>query len=193
MQTEEERRNQSRYRASCSPSPAVKYRIRQRCKAPSPYPQPNQNIWLSCTPWRNKTDFLKEIGYCEDIGEQNAIYCDNRGAIALANNPEHHARTKYIDIQYHFVRNWVEDERAHLEYCPTKEMVADGLTNALGPERRWELGKAMGMSMWEEWDGDCESLSTTVGHYQSAEWKWWIMRHLLVISIPFFCVTVDLK
>lgn len=94
--------------------------------------------------------FLKEIDYCEDIGEQNAIYCDNQGAIALANNPEHHARTKYIDIQYHFVRNWVEDGRTHLEYCPTEEMVADGLTKALGSERHWELGKAMGMSIWEE-------------------------------------------
>ena len=46
-----------------------------------------EQIWLLC--------FLKEIGYPTD---QNTIYCDNQGAIALANNPEHHARTKHIDI-----------------------------------------------------------------------------------------------
>jgi hypothetical protein len=47
---------------------------------------PKEQIWI--------LRFLKEIDYCEDISEQNAIYCDNQGAIALANNPEHHARTK---------------------------------------------------------------------------------------------------
>ena len=50
---------------------------------------------------------LKELDH--DISNQNTIYIDSQSAIALANNPEHHARTKHIDIQYHFVRNCVED------------------------------------------------------------------------------------
>jgi len=32
------------------------------------------------------------------------LFIDNKPAIDLANNLEHHAKTKYIDIQYHFVR-----------------------------------------------------------------------------------------
>ena len=91
--------------------------------------------------------FLNEIGY--NVDDQNVIYCDNQGAIALANNPEHHARTKHIDIQYHFVRNCVEDGRTRLEYCPTEDMVADGFTKGLGPERHRRLGKAMGISVWK--------------------------------------------
>ena len=91
--------------------------------------------------------FLNEIGY--NVDDQNVIYCDNQGAIALANNPEHHARTKHIDIQYHFVRNCVEDGRTRLEYCPTEDMVADGFTKSLGPERHRRLGKAMGISVWK--------------------------------------------
>ena len=83
--------------------------------------------------------FLREIGY--DINNQNIIYTDNQDAIALAHNPEHHARTKHVDIQYHFVRNCVEDGTTRLEYCPTEDMVADGLTKALGPERHQEIGK----------------------------------------------------
>jgi len=90
--------------------------------------------------------FLKEIGY--DTDKQNTIFCDNQSAIALAHNPEHHARTKHIDIQYHFVRNCVEDGRMQLEYCPTEDMVADGLTKALGPERHRRLAKMMGMGTW---------------------------------------------
>src|SRR5216117_1819144 len=99
-----------------------------------------EQIWL--------LRFLKEIGY--DIGNQNIIYTDNQGAIALAHNPEHHARTKHVDIQYHFVRNSVEDGTTQLEYCPTEDMVADGLTKALGPERHRRLTKMMGMSMWQK-------------------------------------------
>jgi len=99
-----------------------------------------EQIWL--------LRFLREIGY--DISNQNIIYCDNQSAIALAHNPEHHARTKHIDIQYHFVRNCVEDGTTRLEYCPTEDMVADGLTKALGPERHRRLTRLMGMGTWQK-------------------------------------------
>ena len=82
----------------------------------------------------------------------NIIYTDNQGAIALAHNPEHHARTKHVDIQYHFVRNCVEDGTTRLEYCPTEDMVADGLTKALGPERLRKLARMMGMGVWQKSD-----------------------------------------
>ena len=94
--------------------------------------------------------FLREIRY--DISNQNIIYTDNQGAIALAHNPEHHARTKHVDIQYHFVRNCVEDGTTRLEYCPTEDMVADGLTKALGPERHRKLARMMGMGVWQKSD-----------------------------------------
>ena len=101
-----------------------------------------EQIWL--------LRFLKEIGY--DISNQNIIHCDNQSAIALAHNPEHHARTKHIDIQYHFVRNCIEDGTTRLEYCPTEDMVADGLTKALGPERQMKLAKMMGIGTWQKPD-----------------------------------------
>ena len=99
-----------------------------------------EQIWL--------LRLLGEIGY--DISDQNVIYCDNQSAIALSNNPEHHARTKHIDIQYHFVRNCVEDGKTRLEYCPTEDMVADGMTKTLGPERHRKLSRMMGMGIWKE-------------------------------------------
>ena len=99
-----------------------------------------EQIWL--------LRFLREIGY--DISSQNIIYTDNQGAIALAHNPEHHARTKHIDIQYHFVRNCVEDGTTRLEYCSTEDMVMDGLTKALGSERHRRLAKMMGMGVWQK-------------------------------------------
>jgi hypothetical protein len=89
---------------------------------------------------------LNEIGY--NIDSQITIYTDSQSAIALAQNPEHHARTKHIDIQYHFVRNCVDDGTLELKYTPTEDMVADGLTKTLAPERHWKLIRMMGIKEW---------------------------------------------
>jgi hypothetical protein len=35
------------------------------------------------------------------------IWCDNIGALALASNPIYLARTKHIEVDYHFVREKV--------------------------------------------------------------------------------------
>jgi hypothetical protein len=39
--------------------------------------------------------------------EQRAmkISCDSQSAIFLAMNPAYHSKTKYIDVQYHFVKD----------------------------------------------------------------------------------------
>ena len=44
----------------------------------------------------------------------------------------------------------MEDGRLKLEYCPTEDMVADGLTKALGPERHKRLTRIMGMEKWQD-------------------------------------------
>lgn len=59
---------------------------------------------------------------------------DNQGSLALAVNPEHHRRTKHIDVRHHWIRGAVEDGFFKLAYIPTKLMIADGLTKALGPQ-----------------------------------------------------------
>jgi len=60
------------------------------------------------------------------------IYEDNQGCIALARNPVFHSRTKHIDIKFHFLREKVEEGAIEIEYISTDQMVADGLTKALG-------------------------------------------------------------
>jgi hypothetical protein len=73
--------------------------------------------------------FLQEIGYAAD--GPTTILADNKLAIALANNPVYHGRSRHIDIQYHYTREKVVDNTVQLLYLPTAEMVADGLTKAL--------------------------------------------------------------
>ncbi len=49
------------------------------------------------------TKLMMDLGYMEEK-KVMVIQCDNQGAISLTKNPIRHARTKYIDVQHHFVR-----------------------------------------------------------------------------------------
>ena len=59
------------------------------------------------------------------------LYCDNRGAIDLTNNPVFHRRSKHISIRYHFVRDTVSKDLIKVEHLPGSQMIADYLTKAL--------------------------------------------------------------
>ncbi len=71
---------------------------------------------------------------------------DNQGSIALAHNPVFHARTKHIDIQHHYIHDEVAPGRIDLQYMPTSEMIADGLTKALTQAKFHIFVKQMQMS-----------------------------------------------
>ncbi|KAJ5497613.1 Reverse transcriptase RNA-dependent DNA polymerase [Penicillium fimorum] len=59
------------------------------------------------------------------------IQADNTGAIALAKNPEYHARTKHIAVRYHFLRQEVSAGNVIFEYVTTQLQAADGFTKPL--------------------------------------------------------------
>ena len=82
-----------------------------------------ESIWLQA--------ILIDLGAIRHAAEVQHISIDNQGALALAKNPQFHARTKHIDIQYHFVREHVQNRRITLTYCPTSDMTADVFTKAL--------------------------------------------------------------
>jgi len=75
----------------------------------------------------------------EDLQSQQndptIVFENNQAAICIAQNPQHHAKTKHIDIKYHFVWKKVLDHTIQLKYCPTNEMVADLLTKRLSHEK----------------------------------------------------------
>jgi hypothetical protein len=59
------------------------------------------------------------------------LYVDNLGALYIAFDPVHHARTKHIDVRYHFVRDKFTSGELELKHLPTAHMTADILTKAL--------------------------------------------------------------
>jgi hypothetical protein len=73
------------------------------------------------------------------------LHCDNQGAIALAKNPQFHARSKHIDIQWHYVRQAVDQGVIDLCYISTADQVADIMTKALPSDRFAMLRSRMGI------------------------------------------------
>ncbi|TFY51058.1 hypothetical protein EVJ58_g10760 [Rhodofomes roseus] len=70
---------------------------------------------------------------------------DNMSAISLTQDHQYHARTKHIDIRFHFIRWVVQDKKIQLIYCPTEDMVADTLTKALSSPKVKHFANALGL------------------------------------------------
>ncbi len=88
--------------------------------------------------------FLTELGL--PPAGATTVHSDSQGAIALAKNPEHHKRTKHIDIKYHYIREQVAAATITMPYISTDDMVADVLTKPLAGERHARLARAMGVT-----------------------------------------------
>jgi len=59
------------------------------------------------------------------------LWCDNIGALALASNPVYHARTKHIEVNYHFIREKVLNGDISIKYISTHDQLADIFTKGL--------------------------------------------------------------
>ena len=78
-------------------------------------------IWLQ--------SLLKELGVIQM--QAPCLWCDNLGATYLSANPVFHARTKHIEIDFHFVRERVANKELEIRFIPSKDQIADGFTKAL--------------------------------------------------------------
>ena len=56
---------------------------------------------------------------------------DNRGSIDLTKNPKYHARTKHIEVLYHFVRKKVQEGLVSVKSVSTTNQTADIFTKPL--------------------------------------------------------------
>ncbi|KAJ9538188.1 hypothetical protein OSB04_030921 [Centaurea solstitialis] len=73
------------------------------------------------------------------------IYCDNTSAIAIANNPVLHCKTKHIEVRYHFIRDHVMNGDIELHFVPTEYQLADLFTKPLDVTRFNMLISELGM------------------------------------------------
>jgi len=84
-------------------------------------------IWLQV--------LLEDLGYPQT--NATIIHADNQDCITLTCNPVTHTHAKHIDIRHHFIRERVKNKEINLQYCSTKDMIADIFTKQL----LWEAFK----------------------------------------------------
>ncbi|GJU61792.1 putative RNA-directed DNA polymerase, partial [Tanacetum coccineum] len=63
------------------------------------------------------------------------LWCDNLGATYLSANPIFHARTKHVEIDYHFVREKVAQGDLRVQHISTPDQIADIFTKPLPTPR----------------------------------------------------------
>lgn len=65
------------------------------------------------------------------ISSPPIIYCDNLSALYLTVNPVFHARSKHIELDFHFVRERVARGLLVTKHIPSSSQVADLFTKSV--------------------------------------------------------------
>ena len=77
-----------------------------------------------------RVEYLQsELGF--DSGEPTSLFLDNKSAIDLSYNPEHHSKTKHIARRHFFIRECVEDGLLRVPFVSTVDNMADFFTKPL--------------------------------------------------------------
>ena len=90
------------------------------------------------------TEAFKEAiwmhGLINDLGilqEHIDVFYDSQSAICLSKNQVHHARTKHIDVSFHFIREIISKGDIRLLKIGTADNPADMLTKVITREKFW--------------------------------------------------------
>ena len=104
-----------------------------------------------------------------DPGIQLIIYCDNEQTVRIVKKEDErlHTKLRHVDTYQMWVRQEVQKGRLQVEWCPTAEMPADGLTKSLARQKHAEFVRQLGL------DNAHQLLTTQVDTPEPVELRHW--------------------
>ena len=72
---------------------------------------------------------LKELGY--PMETEIKMYCDNKAAITIANNPVQHDRTKHVEANRHLIKQKLEEKIVIFPFVKSEDQLTDILTKTV--------------------------------------------------------------
>ena len=81
---------------------------------------------------------------------QIPICTDNQGSIFIRSNPVQERRTKHIDIQYHYVRECIEEGKVSVFFIPETDNPADMFTKNLRKDKFLEFHEHLSISFTDK-------------------------------------------
>ena len=92
--------------------------------------------YMAATLTRKEAVWLKIFCSCMGLVQQAIrIDCDSQSEIFLVKNPSYHSNKNHIDVQYHFVRDMVEDKKVLLLNVDTLNNVEYALMNYMNTKK----------------------------------------------------------
>ena len=80
-----------------------------------------ENMWIK--------QLMKDLH--QEINHAATLYCDNLSVVRLAENLVFHARTKHVEVYYHFIREKVLQEEIEMKPIKTENQITDIFTKGL--------------------------------------------------------------
>ena len=82
-----------------------------------------------------------EIEYTKPMN----LFCDNKAAIAIAQNPVQHDHTKHVEVDRHFIKENLDGRIIQFPFIQSKSQLTDVLTKAISGKAFHDIIDKLGM------------------------------------------------
>ena len=73
------------------------------------------------------------------------LFCDNKAAIEISQNPVQHDQTKHVEVDRHFIKEKLDAKLIIFPFVPTEEQLADILTKAVSSKLFYDSLDKLGL------------------------------------------------